>query len=121
MKQNFTCHLKTTILAIIFLLSGGIPANSQYLYLADKNDNYGFFNDNKTDVSGLEPPFYLIYGDEQGTSYVIGGNYTLSKQPTTISITDRQPDYNGIDNALKLYIDENESSRILCCNLDFTF
>ena len=39
MKQNFTCHLKTTILAIIFLLSGGIPANSQYLYLVDKNNN----------------------------------------------------------------------------------
>ena len=49
MKQKFTCHLKTTILAIIFLLSGGIPANSQgLLYLVDKNDNYGFFNDNKT-------------------------------------------------------------------------
>ena len=123
MKQNFTCHLKTTILAIIFLLSGGIPANSQDVYLVDKNDNYGFFNDNKTDVSGLEPPFYLMYveehGEEQRTSYVIGGNYTLSKQKTTISITDRQPKYNGIpDNALKLYIDENESSRILCCNLD---
>ena len=123
MKQNFTCHLKTTILAIIFLLSGGIPANSQDVYLVDKNDNYGFFNDNKTDVSGLEPPFYLMYveehGEKQRTSYVIGGNYTLSKQKTTISITDRQPKYNGIpDNALKLYIDENESSRILCCNLD---
>lgn len=52
MKQNFTCHLKTTILAIIFLLSGGIPANSQYLYLADKNNNNGSSYDNKTDVSG---------------------------------------------------------------------
>ena len=120
MKQNFTCHLKTTILAIIFLLSGGIPANSQgLLYLVDKNDNYGFFNDNKTDVSELQPPFYLIYGEEQGNSYVIGGEYTLSKQPTTISIANRQPEYNGIpSNALKLNIDEKESSRILCCNLD---
>lgn len=119
MKQNFTCHLKTTILAIIFLLSGGIPANSQYLILVDKNNSYGSSNDNKTDVSGLEPPFYLIYGDEQGTSYVIGGESTLSKQPTTISIANRQPEYNGIpSNALKLNIDEKESSRILCCNLD---
>ena len=119
MKQNFTCHLKTTILAIIFLLSGGIPANSQNLYLVDKYNNNGFFNDNKTDVSELEPPFYLIYGDEQGTSYVIGGEYTLSKRSTTISIANRQPEYNGIpDNALKLNIDENVSSRILCCNLD---
>ena len=119
MKQNFTCHLKTTILAIIFLLSGGIPANSQYLYLVDKNNNNGYSYDNKTDVSGLEPPFYLIYGDEQGTSYVIGGEYTLSKRPTTISIANRQPEYNGIpSNALKLNIDEKESSRILCCNID---
>lgn len=119
MKQNFTCHLKTAILAIIFLLSGGIPANSQYLILVDKNNSYGSSNDNKTDVSGLEPPFYLIYGDEQGTSYVIGGESTLSKQPTPISIANRQPEYNGIpSNALKLNIDEKESSRILCWNLD---
>ena len=119
MKQNFTCHLKTTILAIIFLLSGGIPANSQYLYLVDKNNNERFFDDNKTDVSELEPPFYLIYGDEQGTSYVIGGEYTLSKQAITLSIANRQSEFNEIpSNALKLNIDENESSRILCCNLD---
>lgn len=122
MKQNFTCHLKTTILAIIFLLSGGIPANSQgLLYLVGKNDKYGFFNDNKTDVSKLQPPFNLIYVDEFGQErwVVTGGEYTLSKQPTTISITDRQPEYNGIpDNALKLNIDKKESSRILCCNLD---
>ena len=119
MKQNFTCHLKTTILAIIFLLSGGIPANSQHLYLVDKNNNERFFDDNKTDVSELEPPFYLIYGDEQGTSYVIGGEYTLSKQAITLSIANRQSEFNEIpSNALKLNIDENESSRILCCNLD---
>ena len=121
MKQNFTCHLKTTILAIIFLLSGGIPANSQGLYLVDKKYNYGFFNDNKTDVSELQPPFNLKYVDEFGQQYwvVTGGEYTLSKRPTTISIANRQPEYNGIpDNALKLYIDENESSRILCWNLD---
>ena len=119
MKQNFTCHLKTTILAIIFLLSGGIPANSQYLYLVDKNNNNGYSYDNKTDVSGLEPPFYLIYGDQQGTSCVIGGEYTLSKQAITLSIANRQSEFNEIpSNALKLNIDENESSRILCCNLD---
>ena len=121
MKQNFTCHLKTTILAIIFLLSGGIPANSQNLYLVDKYNNNGFFNDNKTDVRELQPPFNLIYVDEFGEqSWVVtGGEYTLSKRSTTISIANRQPEYNGIpDNALKLNIDENVSSRILCCNLD---
>ena len=118
MKQNFTCHLKTTILAIIFLLSGGIPANSQNLYLVDNNNKNGFFNDNKTDVRELQPPFYLIYGDEQGTSYVIGGEYTLSKRPTTINIENRVESYDIPENALKLYIDENESSRILCWNLD---
>ena len=121
MKQNFTCHLKTTILAIIFLLSGGIPANSQgLLYLVDKNDNYGFFNDNKTDVRELQPPFNLIYVDEFGEqSWVVtGGEYTLSKRPTTINIENRVESYDIPENALKLYIDENESSRILCCNLD---
>ena len=118
MKQNFTCHLKTTILAIIFLLSGGIPANSQYLYLVDKNNNERFFDDNKTDVSELEPPFYLMY-DEQGNSCVIGGEYTLSKQAITLSIADRKSEFNEIpSNALKLNIDENESSWILCCNID---
>ena len=90
MKQNFTCHLKTTILAIIFLLSGGIPANSQDVYLVDKNDNDGFFNDNKTDVSELEPLFYLMYNDAQGNSCVIGREYTLSKQAITLSIANRQ-------------------------------
>lgn len=120
MKQNFTCHLKTTILAIIFLLSGGIPANSQYLYLVDKKNNEGYFDDNKTDVSGLEPPFYLMYNDVQGNSCVIiGGEYTLSKQAITLSIANRQSEFYEIpSNALKLNIDENESSRILCCNLD---
>ena len=120
MKQNFTCHLKTTILAIIFLLSGGIPANSQGLYLVDKNYNYGFFNDNKTDVRELQPPFNLIYVDEFGEqSWVVtGGEYTLSKRPTTINIENRVESYDIPENALKLYIDENESSRILCCNLD---
>lgn len=118
MKQNFTCHLKTTILAIIFLLSGGIPANSQGLYLVDNNNNYGSFDDNKTDVSGLEPPFYLLYQDETGDFWVTGGEYTLSKQSTTINIGDRVV-YGEIPyNALKLKIDENESSRILCWNLD---
>ena len=61
MKQKFTHYFKSIILAITFLLSGGIPANSQgLLYLVDKNDNYGFINDNKTDVSELQPPFNLI-------------------------------------------------------------
>ena len=119
MKQKFTHYFKSIILAIAFLLSGGIPANSQYLYLVDKNNYNGSSYDNKTDVSGLEPPFYLIYGDEQGTSYVIGGEYTLSKQAITLSIANRQSEFNEIpSNALKLNIDENESSRILCCNLD---
>lgn len=119
MKQNFTCHLKTTILAIIFLLSGGIPANSQDVYLVDKKDNYGFFNDNKTDVSELQPPFYLKYVDETGQErWVTGEEYTLSKRPTTINIENRVESYYIPENALKLYIDENESSRILCCNLD---
>lgn len=49
---------------------------------------------------------------------MIGGEYTLSKQPTTINIENRVESYDIPENALKLYIDENESSRILCCNLD---
>ena len=118
MKQNFTCHLKTTILAIIFLLSGGIPANSQVM-LFGQNEVNTVLEEGKTDVSGLVPPFYLFYQDGTGGFWVTGNEYTLSKRSTTISIANRQPEYNGIpDNALKLNIDENVSSRILCCNLD---
>ena len=119
MKQNFTCHLKTTILAIIFLLSGGIPANSQVVMLFGQNEVNTVLEEGKTDVSRLVPPFYLFYQDGTGGFWVTGNEYTLSKRSTTISIANRQPDYNGIpDNALKLNIDENVSSRILCCNLD---
>ena len=119
MKQNFTHYFKSIILAIIFLLSGGIPANSQGLYLVDKKYNYGFFNDNKTDVSELQPPFNLKYVDGFGQErWVTGGEYTLSKRPTTINIENRVESYDIPENALKLYIDENESSRILCWNLD---
>lgn len=118
MKQNFTCHLKTTILAIIFLLSGGIPANSQVM-LFGQNEVNTVLEEGKTDVSGLVPPFYLFYQDGTGGFWVTGNEYTLSKRSTTISIANRQPEYNDIpDNALKLNIDENVSSRILCCNLD---
>ncbi len=118
MKQNFTCHLKTTILAIIFLLSGGIPANSQVM-LFGQNEVNTVLEEGKTDVSGLVPPFYLFYQDGTGGFWVTGNEYTLSKRSTTISIANRQPEHNGIpDNALKLNIDENVSSRILCCNLD---
>ena len=39
MKQNFTCHLKTTILAIAFLLSGTMQTFSQQLCISDQNGN----------------------------------------------------------------------------------
>ena len=58
MKQNFTHYFKSIILAIAFLLSGAIPANSQNIYFKDKEIRQIGLSNNKADVSGLVQPFY---------------------------------------------------------------
>lgn len=123
MKQNFTHYFKSIILAIAFLLSGAIPANSQNIYFKDKECQIGLSN-NKADVSELVQPFYCGVDDNK-SSLVEGQEYTISKTPITISdakfgnIVEQDIFENNskLSKALTLRIDEKEDSKILCCNI----
>ena len=123
MKQNFTHYFKSIILAIAFLLSGAIPANSQNIYFKDKETQIGLWN-NKADVSDLVQPFYCGVDDNK-SSLVEGQEYTISKTPITISdakfgnIVEQDIIENNskLSKALTLRIDEKEDSKILCCNI----
>lgn len=123
MKQNFTHYFKSIILAIAFLLSGAIPANSQNIYFKDKKIQIGLSN-NKADVSDLVQPFYCGV-DDNIFSLVEGHEYTISKTPITISDAkfgniveqDIFEDNSKLSKALTLRIDEKEDSKILCCNI----
>ena len=124
MKQNFTHYFKSIILAIAFLLSGAIPANSQNIYFKDKETHQIGLSNNKADVSDLVQPFYCGV-DDNIFSLVEGQKYTISKTPITISdakfgyIVEQDIFENNskLSNALTLQIDEKEDSKILCCNI----
>ena len=124
MKQNFTHYFKSIILAIAFLLSGAIPANSQNIYFKDKKIQQIGLSNNKADVSDLVQPFYCGVDDNK-FSLVEGQKYTISKTPITISdakfgnIVEQDIFENNskLSNALTLQIDEKEDSKILCCNI----
>ena len=124
MKQNFTHYFKSIILAIAFLLSGAIPANSQNIYFKDKEIRQINLSNNKADVSDLVQPFYCGV-DDNIFSLVEGQEYTISKTPITISdakfgnIVEQDIFENNskLSKALTLRIDEKEDSKILCCNI----
>lgn len=124
MKQNFTHYFKSIILAIAFLLSGAIPANSQNIYFKDKEIRQINLSNNKADVSDLVQPFYCGVDDNK-FSLVEGQEYTISKTPITISdakfgnIVEQDIIENNskLSKALTLRIDEKEDSKILCCNI----
>ena len=124
MKQNFTHYFKSIILAIAFLLSGAIPANSQNIYFKDKEIHQIGLSNNKADVSDLVQPFYCGV-DDNIFSLVEGQEYTISKTPITISdakfgnIVEQDIFENNskLSKALTLQIDEKEDSKILCCNI----
>lgn len=124
MKQNFTHYFKSIILAIAFLLSGAIPANSQNIYFKDKEIRQINLSNNKADVSELVQPFYCGV-DDNIFSLVEGQEYTISKTPITISdakfgnIVEQDIFENNskLSKALTLRIDEKEDSKILCCNI----
>lgn len=124
MKQNFTHYFKSIILAIAFLLSGAIPANSQNIYFKDKKIQQIGLSNNKADVSDLVQPFYCGV-DDNIFSLVEGKEYTISKTPITISdakfgyIVEQDIIENNskLTKALTLRIDEKEDSKILCCNI----
>ena len=124
MKQNFTHYFKSIILAIAFLLSGAIPANSQNIYFKDKEIHQIGLSNNKADVSDLVQPFYCGV-DDNIFSLVEGQEYTISKTPITISdakfgnIVEQDIFENNskLSKALTLRIDEKEDSKILCCNI----
>ena len=128
MKQNFTHYFKSIILAIAFLLSWAIPAHSQNIQYVDKNNHQAYSENSKADVSELEQPFYCRIDDNMFSFLEVPNNttedyvYTISKKP--ITITDAK--YGNIleediigntsksSKALKLRIDNNEDSKILC-------
>ena len=130
MKQNFTHYFKSIILAITFLLSGAIPANSQSIQYVDKNNHQAYSENSKADVSELEQPFYCRIDDNMFSFLEVPNNttedyvYTISKK--TITITDAKfgsiveqdiiENNSKLSNALTLRIDENEDSKILCYN-----
>ena len=124
MKQNFTHYFKSIILAIAFLLSGAIPANSQNIYFKDKKIQQIGLSNNKADVSDLVQPFYCGVDDNK-FSLVEGQKYTISKTPITISAAkfgniveqDIFENNSKLSKALTLRIDEKEDSKILCCNI----
>ena len=131
MKQNFTHYFKSIILAIAFLLSGAIPANSQSITYIDKNWNAACSENSKADVSTLVQPFYCQIDDNMFSFLEVPNNttedyvYTISKTPITISdakfgnIVEKDIIENNskLSKALTLRIDEKEDSKIFCCNI----
>ena len=131
MKQNFTHYFKSIILAIAFLLSGAIPANSQSITYIDKNLNEAYSENSKADVSKLVQPFYCRIDDNMFSFLEVPNNttedyvYTISKTPITISDAkygnileeDIIENNSKLSKALTLRIDEKEDSKILCCNI----
>ena len=131
MKQNFTHYFKSIILAIAFLLSGAIPANSQSITYIDKNWNAACSENSKADVSTLVQPFYCRIDDNMFSFLEVPNNttedyvYTISKTPITISDAkfgniveeDIIKNNSKLSKALTLRIDEKEDSKILCCNI----
>ena len=131
MKQNFTHYFKSIILAIAFLLSGAIPANSQSITYIDKNLDEAYSENSKADVSKLVQPFYCRIDDNMFSFLEVPNNttedyvYTISKTPITISDAkygnileeDIIENNSKLSKALTLRIDEKEDSKILCCNI----
>ena len=131
MKQNFTHYFKSIILAIAFLLSGAIPANSQSITYIDKNWNAACSENSKADVSTLVQPFYCRIDDNMFSILEVPNNttedyvYTISKKPITITDAkygnileeDIIENNSKLSKALTLRIDEKEDSKILCCNI----
>lgn len=124
MKNLIKRHVRLLVLTLAFLLSGAIPANSQNIYFKDKETSLIFLENNKADVSDLVQPFYCGV-DDNIFSLVEGNEYTISKTPTTISNAkfgnivelDIIENNSKLSKALTLRIDENEDSKILCCNI----
>ena len=131
MKQNFTHYFKSIILAIAFLLSGAIPANSQSITYIDKNLDEAYSENSKADVSTLVQPFYCRIDDNMFSFLEVPNNttedyvYTISKKPITITDAkygnileeDIIENNSKLSKALTLRIDEKEDSKILCCNI----
>ena len=97
MKQNFTCHLKTTILAIAFLLSGTMQTFSQQqLYIYNQNGNKISFetsiNKVKLSLSSCE---YFYLAVRNGT-WPFGYYYPQRSSENAISITTTATTYNNL-------------------------
>ena len=127
MKQNFTCHLKTTILAIAFLLSGTMQTFSQQLCIYDQDGNKisSETSINKVGLSSCEY-FYLAVLD--ANDWPAEYYYPQSSSEDAISITTTATTYNlssscyeGYltqqlrDYSQKFQISDSESSDVVLC------
>lgn len=122
MKQNFTCHLKTTILAIIFLLLGTMPTLGQILCIYNKDGmRIDYTEEKKVTINGSDP-FYLVVKNDWGyySSNYNSDVYNLTTAPNTFSLNSinlEQMDFLTEDllgQLQKFQIPNNEGSRELC-------
>lgn len=130
MKNLIKRHVRLLALTLAFIMSGAIPANSQSITYIDKNLDEAYSENSKADVSTLVQPFYCRIDDNMFSFLEVPNNttedyvYTISKTPITISdakfgnIVEQDIIENNskLSKALKLRIDENEDSKILCYN-----
>lgn len=127
MKQNFTCHLKTTILAIAFLLSGTMQTFSQQLCIYDQDGNKISFETsiNKVRLSSCENFYLTVRNDDTWPAEYY---YPQSSSEDAISITTTATTYylssscyegnltqQLQDYSQKFQISDSESSDVVLC------
>ena len=129
MKQNFTCHLKTTILAIAFLLSGTMPTFGQTLFIYNEDGWLIYSTEEKKVQIDDSNPFYLVVKNDWGnfSSNYNSDVYNLTTAPNTFSLNSinlEQMDFLTADllgQLQKFQIPNNEGSREFCWKYESSY